>query len=460
MCIRDRFYSAPEKTGAEKAYFQSVDAKTSKWPAFQVERREIGALKPYRNNARTHSEEQVAQIAASIREWGWTQPVLIDEKGGVLAGHGRLMAAKSLGIDVVPVIVAKGWSKDQKRAYVLADNQLALNAGWDRDLLKVEIGALQDVSFDLSLVGFGDAFLADVMADKTVGLTDPDDAPEVEAPISRAGDLWVCGAHRILCGDSTSAEAVARLLAGVKPHLMVTDPPYGVEYDPNWRNAVKRRDGSLVGAKATGKVNNDDRIDWREAWALYPGDVAYVWCASWFLGDVAASLDQCEFQRRSLIVWAKDQFVIGRGHYHWQHEPCWYAVRSGGTAHWAGDRAQSTVWKIAAPSGWAQARAAKGDEHTNHSTQKPVECMRRPIVNNSLPGDAIYEPFCGSGTTMIAAEMEGRHAFCMELSPAYVDVIVRRWQAFTGKQAVLDGGGRTFEQITHERAEEFTEAAE
>lgn len=377
--------------------------------------------------------------------------MLVDEKGGVLAGHGRLLAAQSLGIAEVPVIVATGWSKDQKRAYVLADNQLALNAGWDQDLLRVEIGALGD-AFDRTLLGFGDEFLADLFADKTGGLTDPDDVPAApDVPVSRKGDLWLCGSHRLLCGDSTDAAAVERLLAGVKPHLMVTDPPYGVEYDANWRDEAAKYSPSMGNRKDTakGKVTNDDRADWTDAWALFPGDVAYVWHGALHSGPVAATLVSVGLNVRSQIIWNKGRLVVGRGDYHWQHEPCWYVVRKGRTGHYGGDRKQTTVWDIPMPR----------KSETGHSTQKPVECMRRPIVNNSSPGQAVYEPFCGSGTTMIAAEMEGRHAYCMELSEVYCDVIVKRWQSFTGKSATLEGDGRTFEEVSNER-QAFQAAAE
>jgi DNA modification methylase len=422
--------------------------KSDAWPAFNVERREVSALKPYRNNARTHSAEQVEQIANSIREWGWTQPVLVDERGGVLAGHGRLEAAKTIGVTEVPVIVAKGWSKAQKRAYVLADNQLAMNAGWDRDLLKVELGALQDV-FDTSLLGFGDDFLADVMADRTAGLTDPDEAPAVGVhAVTRKGDVWLCGSHRLLCGDATDAADVEHLLAGVKPHLMVTDPPYGVEYDANWRNEADRANGKPYGASAIGKVNNDERADWREAWALFPGAIAYVWHADRHASIVQGSLEAAGFDIRCQIIWAKTRFAISRGDYHWQHEPCWYAVRKNARGNWTGNRSQTTLWTI-----------EHQKSETGHSTQKPVECMRRPIVNNSSPGQAVYDPFVGSGTTMIAAEMEGRHSYCMELSEVYCDVVVKRWQAFTGKQATLDGDGRTFEEISDERYDSAKDSA-
>jgi DNA modification methylase len=424
-----------------------VDAKLPDWPAFNVERRQASALKPYKNNARTHSDEQVAQIAASIREWGWTQPILIDEKGGVISGHGRLLAAQSQGVDEVPVIVAHGWSKDQIKAYVLADNQLALNAGWDQDLLRVEIGALGAAGFDTELLGFGADALADLFSDKTDGLTDPDDVPELPVnPVSRSGDLWILGPHRLLCGDATVATDVESLLGSVKPLLMVTDPPYGVEYDPAWCDKA--------GATATrriGKVLNDDRADWRKAWSLFPGDVAYVWHGALHAATVADSLDAAGFDVRSQIIWAKDRLVLSRGDYHWQHEPCWYAVRKTGKGHWAGDRKQTTLWQIS---------NRDQDAETVHGTQKPVECMRRPIENNSSPGQTVYEPFSGSGTTIIAAEITGRACRAIELSPIYVDVAVQRWQDFTGRQARLEGDGRSFEGMKAERYDAAKDSAD
>lgn len=413
-----------------------------KWPSDAVERRAVSDLVPYARNARTHSDEQVAQIAASIREWGWTTPVLVDEAGLIIAGHGRVMAARKLGLTEVPVMVATGWTEAQKRAYVLADNKLALNAGWDEDLLKVELGELKDGNFELDLIGFSEKELAALLADATDGLTDPDSVPDVdEQAVTILGDTWVLGKHRIRCGDSTSADDVAALLNGVHPHLMVTDPPYGVVYDPNWRNEADRANGKKLGARATGKVLNDDKADWREAWALFPGDVAYVWHAGLYAGTVAESLTACGFKLCSQIVWAKSNFAIGRGDYHWQHEPCWYAVKEKGTGHYSGDRKQTTLWQIAKPS----------KSETGHGTQKPVDCMKRPIENNSSPGQAVYEPFSGSGTTIIAAEMTGRHCYAMELNPPYVDVAVKRWQDFTGQKAVLESNGRTFDEITAER---------
>jgi DNA modification methylase len=346
----------------------------------------------------------------------------------------------------------------QRRAYVIADNKLALNAGWDLDLLKVELGSLQADGFDLGLIGFSGDELVELLADSTDGLTDPDEVPEVPVdPVSVLGDVWLLGRHRIVCGDCTDPLVVDKALAGVKPHLMVTDPPYGVKYDPKWR--LEAGVGSF--GAATGKVINDDRADWREAWALFPGAVAYVWHAGTFAGAVAESLAACKFKVRAQIVWVKTRHVLSRGHYHHQHEPCFYGVREGQdeswhfvpehevavysvkdgkTGEWNGGRKQSTVWFI---------------EHlksgTGHGTQKPVECMKRPIENNSSPGQAVYEPFSGSGTTIIAAEMTGRSCHAIELNPAYVDVAVKRWQDFTGQQATLEADGRAFDVMAASR---------
>ena len=405
----------------------------SEWPADKVERRPLGDLVPYARNARTHSDEQVAQIAASIREWGWTVPVLVDETGGLIAGHGRVMAARKLGLADVPVMVARGWTDAQKRAYVLADNKLALNAGWDMEMLRVELGDLSGLGADMALMGFGEDELSALLATKTEGLTDPDEVPEVPTiPVAAPGDVWLLGKHRLVCGDSTDADTVAKALNGVEPHLMVTDPPYGVKYDAKWRE-----DAGVNGPTAAkGKVLNDDKADWREAWALFPGDVAYVWHAGLFAGTVADSLTETGFTLRSQIIWAKSQMVLSRGDYHWQHEPCWYAVRKNKAGHYDGGRKQTTLWRIDKP--------AKSE--TGHSTQKPVECMQRPIENNSSPGQAVYEPFSGSGTTLIAAEISGRVCHAIELNPAYVDVAIKRWQDFTGQEATLEGAGTTFNE--------------
>jgi DNA modification methylase len=361
--------------------------------------------------------------------------VLVDAEGTIIAGHGREMAARKLGEARVPVIELGHLTEAQKRAYVIADNQLALNAGWDAEMLKVELTDLAGMDFDLALLGFDDKALAGFLAEETAGLTDPDEVPEAPVdPVSVLGDVWVLGRHRLACGSSTEADTVGKLLGAVKPHLMVTDPPYGVEYSADWRDAAL---GGKAGGRATGKVLNDDKADWREAWALFPGDVAYVWHAGNMAHVVAESLLACDFGVRAQIIWGKSQFVIGRGDYHPQHEPCWYAVRKNKKGHYDGGRKQSTLWQIEKPR----------KSETGHGTQKPVECMKRPIENNSSPGQAVYEPFSGSGTTIIAGEMTGRCVYAVELNPAYVDVAVKRWQDFTGQKAVLEGDGRTFEEV-------------
>lgn len=413
------------------------------WPAMAPEMRKLAGLTPYERNARTHSEAQIAQIAASMREFGWTNPILVDEDGLVIAGHGRLAGAKALGWEEGPVIVARGWSAAQKRAYVIADNRIAEQAGWNPELLAIEFEALAGCGFDMSVLGFSDRERSDMIARRNAGLSAPDDVPEVPAePVTKRGDVWVLGQHRLTCGDSTVKADVARALDGAQPHLMVTDPPYGVRYDASWRKKT-----GLAGKVAAGKVLNDDRADWREAWALFPGAVAYVWHGALHHTTVCESLAAAGFEIRAQIIWNKSRSAIGRGHYHWKHEPALYAVREGeedrwndrfepmheiaayavkeGEAgQWVGGRKQSTVWDI------EHARS-----ETGHSTQKPVECMRRPILNNSLGGDAVYDPFLGSGTTLIACEMEGRRCRGLELNPAYCDVIVARWEAFTGLRA-------------------------
>ena len=397
----------------------------------------IDRLVPYARNPR-RNDAAVDRMAASIREFGFKIPVLARSSGEVVDGHLRLKAARKLGISKIPVILCDEWSEAQVKAFRLMVNRSVTWAEWDDDLLGLELLDLKNLDFDLGLTGFEDKELAQLLAaqDATDGLCDEDAAPPApQTPTSQLGDLWLLGPHRLLCGDSTDQQTVSRVLGSVKPTLLVTDQPYGVQYDPEWRKRA-----GVNNSNRMGKVRNDDRSDWREAWALFPGDVAYVWHGALHASTVSDSLESCGFEIRSQIVWAKPSLVMGRGHYHWQHEPCWYAVR--GTGHWNGDRKQSTLWHI---------ENRNQDAETVHSTQKPVECMRRPIANNSSPGQAIYEPFSGSGTTIIACEKEARIALAIELEPAYVDVAVIRWQNFTGKQATLDGDRRCFEEIKSER---------
>jgi len=409
----------------------------------QIEVWPIEKLRPYAKNAKIHGEAQVAKIAASMAKFGWTVPCLVADDGELIAGHGRVLAAGALGLTEAPVIKLGHLDEAERRAYRIADNKLTELGEWDEAMLRDEIAGLLAEDFDLDLLGFSDEDLDALLQDpETVSdegaVEGEDDIPEPPVnPVSVTGDLWQLGPHRLICGDSTSADVAGRLLDSVKPLLMVTDPPYGVEYDPSWRNQA-----GAAKTKRTGKVLNDDRADWREAWSLFPGDVAYIWHGALHAATVADSLIAAGFTIRSQIIWAKDRLVLSRGDYHWQHEPCWYAVRAKGKGHLAGDRKQTTLWQIA---------NKDQDAETVHGTQKPVECMRRPILNNSSPGQAVYEPFMGSGTTLIAAETTGRICYGVELNSVYVDVAIERWQAFTGEEAVLADSGETFAALKSKR---------
>ena len=409
----------------------------------QIEVWPIEKLRPYAKNAKIHGEAQVAKIAASMAKFGWTVPCLVADDGELIAGHGRVLAAGVLGLTEAPVIRLGHLDEAERRAYRIADNKLTELGDWDEAILRDEIAGLLAEDFDLDLLGFSDEDLEALLQDPETldddsAVDGEDDIPEPPVtPVSVPGDLWQLGPHRLICGDSTSADVVGRLLGNMRPLLMVTDPPYGVEYDPSWRNQA-----GAAKTKRTGKVLNDDRADWREAWSLFPGDVAYIWHGALHAETVADSLIAAGFGMRSQIIWAKDRLVLSRGDYHWQHEPCWYAVRVKGKGHWAGDRKQTTLWQIA---------NKDQDADTVHGTQKPVECMRRPTLNNSSPGQAVYEPFMGSGTTLIAAETTGRVCLGVELNPTYVDVAIERWQSFTGHEAVLVDSGETFSALKSQR---------
>lgn len=427
-------------------------AKPSIWP--------LDKIIPYPNNPRTHPADQITLLAKLFVKHGVDQPIVVDEDGFILKGHGRRMAAVEAGMRSFPVVQHVGLSENDKKAMRLADNQVALLSGWDTNLLRLELTDLKAAGFDMELIGFSGVQLVSFMAKVPEG--DPDVVPEPpKKATSKLGDVWIMGKHRLLCGDSTNKDDVAKVLNGEKPNLMATDPPYGVNYNPRWREEmgidwmgkVQRQSTHAVKTKLTsrslGEVKNDDRSDWREAWELFEGDVAYVWCASLFNDVVIASLEACGFERRAQIIWNKQHFTFGRGDYHWKHEPCWYVVRKGTRADWTGDRKQTTVWDIDNASAF---RGTKDDMITGHGTQKPVECMRRPILNNSRPGEFVYEPFSGGGTTIIACEMTTRYALAIELDPAYVDVTVHRWQTFSKQEAVLEGDGRTFAEIAKARA--------
>ena len=405
------------------------------WPAAAIEMRPITQLRPNPRNARKHPPGQITKLRALMLEFGWAQAVLVDERGELIAGHGRVLAAGGLveeghkQFEQAPTMVARGWTEKQKRAYALADNRIALASTWDNDLLSSEIGYLNGAGVDMGGLGFTEAELFRALGSQAQEPPKGFDPTAGEA-VTRLGDVWILGRHRIGCGDSTNPKTVEGLLAGAKPALMVTDPPYGVKYDPKHRAT----------ARATGKVKNDDQADWSKAWALFPGAVAYVWHPGLHSSVVQASLERCDFEIRAQIIWSKSSPILSRGHYHWAHEPCWYAVRPGGKSGWQGDRKQSTVWEIDVVT-----------NDTGHSTQKPLECMLRPILNSSAKGDAVYEPFSGSGTTLLACEQFDRVCFALELEPGYVDVAIRRWQDQSKGEAILEATGRTWSETAADR---------
>ena len=400
---------------------------------------------PYSRQLRKN-DHAVAQMVASIQQFGFKIPILTRSDGVVVDGDLRLKAARKLGMTEVPVILCDEWSDAQVKAFRLMANRSAAWAEWDLDLVALELKDLKAIDFDLTLTGF-DALEIDAMLFGGQEEKDEDVVPElpVEA-VSRTGDLWICGSHRVLCGDATSPAAIAILFGSIKPALMITDPPYGVEYDPTWRERA-----GLGQARQSGTVANDDQVDWTAAYRLFTGDVAYVWHAGLHAGEVARGLEAAGFRIRSQIIWAKQHFALSRGDYHWQHEPCWYAVRDGKMSNWNGDRTQSTLWQVANlnPIG-----GTTDDAVTGHGTQKPVELMRRPILNHTERGGVIYDPFLGSGTTLIAAELTDRVCCGLDIDPRYVDVIVKRWQQLTGKSAVLEADHRSFDQVAAERIPE------
>jgi DNA modification methylase len=404
------------------------------WPAFQVERRKAADLKPYKNNARTHSKEQVAQIAASIREFGFTNPVLVDEADGVIAGHGRLEAAASLGVVEVPVIVARGWSQAQKRAYVLADNQLALNAGWDENLLRIEIAEIGLTGLEVPIMGFSDEFLSDLFKTKD-GKTEPDDIPETaETPVTKPGDLWVLGKHRLLCGDSTDKSDLEKLCEGQLVDMWLTDPPYNVAYEGKTNEKLTIKNDALG--------DSQFRQFLCDAYAaadsvMRPGAVFYIWHADSEGYNFRGAAVDSGWKVRQCLIWKKSSMVMGRQDYHWQHEPCLYGWKDGASHLWATDRKQTTILEFERPS-----------RSSEHPTMKPVALFEYQLLNNTKAGDVVLDSFGGSGTTLIAAEMNGRSARVMELDPKYCDVILQRWIDYTGKEPVHKASGSSFAELS------------
>lgn len=385
-------------------------------------------LVPYDKNPRTHSPEQVNQIAASIAEFGFLNPILVDTAAGIIAGHGRLQAAKQLGLAHVPVVVLDHLTEAQKRAYVIADNKLALNAGWDDDLLRAEMTALAAEDFDLPIIGFSDDELAALLADPNTaeGQTDEDAVPEApETPVSKPGDLWRLGNHLLLCGDSTVLANVERVLDGALADMVFTDPPYNVDYG----NTAKDK---LRGTNRT--IMNDNLGDGFERF-LYDACVnmltvckgaLYVCMSSSELHTLQKAFIEAGGKWSTFVIWAKNTFTLGRADYQRQYEPILYGWKQGNDHYWCGARDQGDVWFVNKPV-----------RNELHPTMKPVELVERAVNNSSKSRDIVLDCFGGSGTTLIACEKLGRQCRMIELDPKYVDVIVKRWEEFTGKKAEL-----------------------
>ncbi|MBF0629224.1 MAG: site-specific DNA-methyltransferase [Magnetococcales bacterium] len=438
---------------------------------------EVDRLIPYANNARTHTPAQVDQIAASIKEFGFTSPILVDSQSGVIAGHCRLLAARKLRMATVPVIVLDHLSDAQRRAYIIADNQLALQAGWDFDILDVEAARLREDGFDLDLLGFSDDELAGILdrigvddeeTGESGGTGDTDTIPEPPAtPVSRPGDLWCLGDHRLLCGDSTNPDDVIRLMKGERAILFATDPPYLVDYDgtnhpPNRRDKEK---AALAGKEVSPLAGNKDwsgsyGVTWddsRQGPELYEGFIRaamdhaidshaawYCWHASKRQAMVEAVWEKLGAFVHQQIIWNKNASVLTRTHYLWKHEPCFYGwIRGNRPVRQEDAESMPSVWDM---------KSLAGDDRPEHPTPKPLDCFAIPMRQHVPLGGLCYEPFSGSGSQIMAGEQTGRRVYAVEISPVYVDVAVQRFIQATGKIVYLEGsGGKTFADVAAER---------
>jgi len=422
-----------------------------------IEYRPLDGLVPYARNARTHSEAQIAEIAGSIREFGFVNPVLIAEDGTIIAGHGRVLAARQLGMDAVPSIRLTGLSDSQRRALVLADNRIALNAGWDEALLALELSDLKEAGLDLGILGFEDGELDRLLAGtegEEEGSTPPVVIPEPPRnPVSRTGDLWILGDHRLLCGDSTSHDDVRRLMNGERAILFATDPPYLVDYDGS-NHPTRNKDwsasyGTTWDDSSQGAELYDGFIAAAVAEAITEDAAWYCWHASRRQAMLEACWEKAGAFVHQQIIWVKDRGVLTRSHYLWKHEPCFMG--------WRRPNRPPKVAEETLPSTWALPSFAK-DERPDHPTPKPLDAFGIPMRQHVARGRLCYEPFSGSGSQIMAGEANGRRVNAMEISPAYVDVAVERWQAETGKDVILDGDGRTFAQVKAERLSDDTGA--
>ena len=409
----------------------------------QIKKVKISDINPAKYNPRKDlqpGDPEYEKIKRSIEEFDCVEPLVLNKRGNVLVGgHQRLKVLKERGdIEVECSIVDLEPAKE--KALNIALNKIS--GEWDFPKLKDLLEEIDTGEFDIEITGFDLGEIEDIMTqwgEPKGGLTDDDEIPEVEEAVTKRGDLWLLGKHRVLCGDATVKADVARLMGEKRAILMVTDPPYGVKYDPEWRDEADKKGilGNRYPTRALGKIKNDDKIDWSDAYVLFEGDICYVWHAGRHASEVQASIEKSGFVIICQIIWGKPHFALSRGDYHWQHEPCWYAVRKGKKHNWQGRRDQATLWNIAGMNAMG-ASQDKADNTTGHGTQKPVLCMQKPIENNSSVGDIIYDPFLGSGTTLIATEKTNRICYGMEIDEHYCDVIVKRWENYTGKKGKLE----------------------
>jgi DNA modification methylase len=389
----------------------------------------IRDLKDYDHNPRRMSKTDFERLVRDIQQDGYHNRLLVNQDNTIIGGHSRKKALLKAGFkksDIIEVLKPSRQLAEEEFKRINVKDNLPFGE-FDFDILAnhFEVDSLIDWGMPAEWLGQG------VDMETLAAEDEPMEGGVAKDPITKLGDLWILGEHRLMCGDSTNADNVAKLMAEHKPNLMVTDPPYGVEYDANWRNGLPTQGGCTN----IGKVQNDDRLEWTEAYSLFPGDIAYVWHSGKFAHIIASNLETCGLLIAYQIVWAKQHFAFGRGDYHWQHEACWYAVREGATHNWNGDRKQTTVWEISNNNNVGN---SEKEETWGHSTQKPIECMLRPIINNSAIGEYVYNPFGGSGTTLIAAERARRKCLMMELSPSYCDMIIKRWEKETGDKATLE----------------------
>ena len=403
----------------------------------QIETRPVDQLRAHPQNARTHSGAQIEQIAASIREFGFVNPILIGSDDVIVAGHARLQAARTLGMSDVPVILVGHLSSKQRRALAIADNQLPLNAGWDEEILRRELAALEKEDFDVKLIGFDEAELDRLLAEQDLDteLADPDTVPSIpRVPVTIPGDLWILGGHRLLCGDATSKEAIETVLSGERAEMVFCDPPYNVAYEGKTAEKLKICNDAL----------GEQFYEFlREACvnliAVCDGAI-YICMSSSELHTLYRAFTDAGGHWSTFVIWAKQHFTLGRSDYQRQYEPILYGWPKGLSHHWCGARDQGDVWSIPRPMC-----------NREHPTAKPVELVERAVANSSTRSGIILDPFAGSGTTVIACERRRRRARLLEVDPRYVDVICERWQQFSGKRAVLDGDGRTFAEMATAR---------